>query len=118
MAAPKTIPASARLSYRLMDSSDAQLWFELDQDPEVMRYLNDSKPTTWQQINEFFIPRVAGFTNPATGCGLWEVSNLGDGEYLGMRYIDQRVHHTPLRNFDCAYYEMPAQQLLTDAEKS
>lgn len=165
-----------------MDASDAPLWFELDQDPEVMRFLNDSKPTTWEEIEERFIPRVAQFTKPALGHGLWEVRDKGSGEYLGwilvreygtgtdyhepdniefgwrlkrhcwgkgiateaaaailevlqtqpgirvfcaiadadnlgsisvmkklgMRYVDERIHHTPWQDFPCVYYEMPA----------
>ena len=26
---------------------------------------------------------------------------------LGMRYVDDRVHRTPWRDYDVAYYEMP-----------
>lgn len=77
------IPPSSRLRYRLMDSRDKELWFELDQDPEVMRYLNDSKPTTRQELDESFVPRVAGFTDAAAGHGLWEIADKQTGEYLG-----------------------------------
>ena len=82
-AKPLQVPDSARLRYRLMDSCDAPLWFELDQDPEVMRFLNDSKPTSWEEIERYFIPRIAAFTNAATGCGLWEVRLKQSDEYLG-----------------------------------
>lgn len=179
------IPPSARLDFRLMDDGDAVLLFELDQDPEVMRYLNDGKPTPWEDIERVFVPRFMRFRNPATGCGLWEVRSRPQGEYLGwilvrpygfdtdyhepdnlelgwrlkrhcwgqgiateaaaaivavlarppdvrvfssiadpanvastavmrklgMRYIDDRVHSTPLRKFDVAYYEMPNPRL-------
>jgi RimJ/RimL family protein N-acetyltransferase len=181
MNAPIHLPPSTRLRYRLMDGSDAPLLFELDQDPEVMRYLNDSKPSTWDEVERFFVPRITRFTDPATACGLWEVRTRQQGEYLGwilvrqygfdthyheadnielgwrlkrhcwgqgiateaataavrvlrrqsgirafsavadpanlgsigvmkklgMRYVDNRLHHTPLRDFDVAYYEMP-----------
>lgn len=182
MKAALHIPPSTRLAFRLMDSTDAQLWYELDQDPEVMRYLNDSKPTTWEEIEQVVIPRVASFSNPDLGYGLWEVTSKDNGAYLGwilvreygwdtpyhepnnvelgwrlkrhcwgqgiateaarailtvlqqdprirvfsaiadpanlgsigvmknlgMHYIDERIHITPLRNYQCAYYEMPA----------
>lgn len=177
---PLHIPDSPRLRFRLMDSADAPLWHELDQDPEVMRYLNDGEPTSWEDIQHYFVPRVAAFTNPATGCGLWEVRRKESNEYLGwilvrqygfgtpyhepdnielgwrlkrycwgqgiateaagaimavirrtphlraisavadpanvastrvmqklgMHYVDRRIHHTPLRDFDVAYYEL------------
>jgi RimJ/RimL family protein N-acetyltransferase len=182
MTAAIHIPASTRLAFRLMDSSDAPLLFELDQDPEVMRYLNDGKPSTREEIERYFVPRFTRFTNPATGCGLWEVTRRESGEYLGwilvrqygfdthyheadnlelgwrlkrhcwgqgiateaagalievlrqdaairafsaladpanlgsigvmkklgMRYVDRRIHHTPLRDYPSVYYEMPA----------
>lgn len=175
------IPPSSRLSYRLMNSNDASLLFELDQDPEVMRYLNDSKPSTWDEVERVFIPRIMKFTDAASGHGLWEVRTRDTSEYLGwilvrqygfdtpyhepdnielgwrlkrhcwgrgiateaaaaildvvrkqrgirafcavadpdnlgsisvmkklgMHYVDNRVHITPMRNFDVAYYEMP-----------
>ena len=78
-----TIASSERLRYRLMDSTDAPLWHELDQDPEVMRFLNEGKPTAWEDIKQFMVPRVADFTDPITGCGLWEVTEKSQGAYLG-----------------------------------
>lgn len=176
------IPDSARLRYRLMDERDAPLWFELDQDPEVMRFLNDGKPTTWEDLERHLVPRTTAFTDRAKGLGLWEVREKESGEYLGwvlvrhyrfdsplreddnlelgwrlkrhcwgrgiateaagtlievfrrdpairvfsaladpanlasigvmkklgMRYIDARVHHTPMRDYTCVYYERPA----------
>jgi len=175
------IPDSSRLRYRLMDARDLPLWYELDQDPEVMRYLNDGKPSTWEELETYFVPRVAAFTDPATGLGLWAVNDKESDAYLGwvlvrqyrfgepacepdnlelgwrfkretwgkglateaaqalltvfqrdpairafcavadpdnlasigvmkklgMRYVDQRLHHTPLRDFSCVYYERP-----------
>lgn len=179
---PVSIPDSERLRFRLMDERDAPLWFELDQDPEVMRFLNDGQPTTREDIDQYFIPRVQGFSDPARGHGLWEVRDRSNNEYLGwilvreygihtpyhepdnlelgwrfkrhcwgkgiateaaraimdmlqqdpgirafcaiadrdnlgsigvmkklgMRYIDERMHYTPKRDFLCVYYEMSA----------
>jgi len=182
MKAPLQVPTSSRLRFRLMDRRDADLLFELDQDPEVMRFLNDGKPSTREEIEQYFVPRFTGFTDPAAGHGLWEVALRDSGTYLGwilvrqygfgthyheidnielgwrlkrhcwgqgiateaataivavlqlnpairafsaladpgnhgsigvmkklgMQYVDQRIHHTPLRDFSCVYYERPA----------
>ncbi|WP_025822599.1 GNAT family N-acetyltransferase [Shewanella marina] len=67
------VKATARLSFELMTAADAHLMHELDQDPEVMRYINGGVMTSWQRINEFFVPRVKGFTNNEQGWGLWKV---------------------------------------------
>jgi RimJ/RimL family protein N-acetyltransferase len=176
------IPDSTRLRYRLMDARDKQLWWEVDQDPEVMRFLNDGKPTTWDEIENFIVPRVASFSDAASGRGLWELADRHSGEHLGwilvrhyrfdrpdcerdnielgwrlkrshwrrglttegaraivdvlqqdpairvfsamahpdnvastgvmtklgMRYVDERVHHVADRQYPAAYYEMPS----------
>lgn len=94
------IPASARLRYRLMDSRDAPLWHELDQDPEVMRYLSDGVPTSQEDIQQYFVPRIATFTNPATGCGLWEVRLTDNDEYLGWILVRQYGFGTPYHETD------------------
>lgn len=181
MSASIQIPPSTRLRYRLMSGADAALFFELDQDPEVMRYLNDGKPSTWDEVENFFVPRIMRFTDASTGCGVWEVRTKEQNEYLGwilarqygfdtdyhetdnielgwrlkrhswgkgiateaanaifqvirkqtgirafcavadaanlastgvmkklgMKFVDNRLHVTPLRNYDVAYYEMP-----------
>lgn len=80
------IPPTSRLRFRLMDpgnAHDRELWFELDQDPEVMRYLNDGKPTTRDENDNFVAPRVASFTDAARGHGLWEIADKDSGEHLG-----------------------------------
>lgn len=94
------IPTSSRLRYRLMDSNDASLLFELDQDPEVMEFLNDSKPSSWEEIVEYFVPRVEAFTDPVTGCGLWEVADKESGEYLGWILVRQYGFATPYHAVD------------------
>lgn len=84
-----TIPDSERLRYRLMTADDAPLWFELDQDPEVMRYLNNGMPSSWEEIITYFVPRVEKFSNPVTGCGLWEVVGRQSNDYLGWILVRQ-----------------------------
>jgi RimJ/RimL family protein N-acetyltransferase len=176
------IPPTSRLAFRLMGGANAPLLFELDQDPEVMRYLNDGKPSTWEDIVNVFVPRFTRFTDPAAGTGLWEVRTRAQSQYLGwilvrqygfdthylepdnielgwrlkrhcwgqgiateaarsivevlrerpgirafsavadpanlgsiavmrklgMRHVDDRIHHTPWRDYGVAYYEMPS----------
>ncbi len=78
-----TIKPSERLSFRLMDDTDADLLFELDQDPAVMEHINEGKPTSRTEINEVFIPRMMQYRNPDKGWGLWQVNTLEDGVYIG-----------------------------------
>lgn len=77
------IPATERLSFQLLSEQDAELLFEVDQDEEVMRYLNGGKRTSMQQIVEIFLPRMAQYRNPVTGFGIWQVMRREDNAYLG-----------------------------------
>ena len=74
---------SERLSFRLMDENDAQLLFELDQDIEVMRYINGGTKTSMDDIKNAFIPRLNKFTDPEKGWGLWQVNITDSNEYIG-----------------------------------
>ncbi|WP_281557746.1 GNAT family N-acetyltransferase [Thalassomonas sp. RHCl1] len=74
---------SQRLKYALMTGDDAQHLFELDQDTEVMRYINGGKVTTMQEIREVYIPRMQSYTNEALGWGLWKVELTQTNEFIG-----------------------------------
>ncbi len=72
-----------RLSFDLMGADDAQLLFELDQDVEVMRYINGGKMTTMQDVHDVFIPRMAKYTDASKGWGLWKVCLRKNQEFIG-----------------------------------
>ena len=74
---------SARLAFRLMNQQDGEYLYQLDQDPEVMKYINGGKPTTRTELQEIFLPRLKAYTNPDKGWGLWMVTTLGSDQYLG-----------------------------------
>lgn len=74
---------SKRLNYRLMGPEDAQDLWALDQDPEVMHYLNGGKPNSMEDIKSVFIPRMAKYTDSDKGWGIWQVSDKETGVYLG-----------------------------------
>lgn len=77
------IPNSERLTFRLMDENDADLLWQLDQDPDVMRYITDGKTSSMDDIVSRFIPRLNSYRNVEQGWGLWQVSTIENHEYLG-----------------------------------
>lgn len=81
------VPPSARLSYRLMDDSDADSLFELDQDEAVMRYINGGIRNSMQDILDRMLPRMNSYRDPATGFGLWQVTTRADYAPLPNSYI-------------------------------
>ncbi len=77
------VPSSERLTYSMMDESDTELLYQLDQDVEVMRYINGGNKTTREDIEQRFIPRLLRYRNPEQGWGLWKVSLKASQEYIG-----------------------------------
>lgn len=77
------VQSSDRLSYELMGEQDAALLFKLDQDPEVMRYINGGKMTTMEEIIDTYIPRLLSYTNHDEGWGMWKVTLKENNDFLG-----------------------------------
>jgi hypothetical protein len=66
-----------------MDKNDAEALWLLDQDPEVMLFLNGGKPSTKKDISEIMIPRMMSYRNESKGWGIWQVCDASTQEYLG-----------------------------------
>jgi hypothetical protein len=64
------IQNSERLSFRLLNKDDSDLLFELDQDEQLMFFLNGGRKTTHEEIQDIFMSRMLSFRNPEKGCGL------------------------------------------------
>ncbi|MCW8865093.1 MAG: GNAT family N-acetyltransferase [Colwellia sp.] len=77
------IENSSRLSYRLLGKEDAQILWQLDQDPEVMKFINGGKPNSMETINDVFIPRMLAYLNAEQGWGIWQVCDKNTQEYFG-----------------------------------
>ena len=81
------IPDSERLRYRFLTADDTDLFFDLDQDPEVMRFINGGKPSTQEHIIEWYVPRLAAYANKEQGWGLWGSFLRETDEYLGWTLV-------------------------------
>lgn len=77
------VSATERLHFALLSEQDAQLLFDVDQDAEVMRYINGGKLTSMQTIVEVMLPRMAQYRDAARGFGIWQVRRTADNAYLG-----------------------------------
>lgn len=73
------VPDSSRFSYHFVTADDADFLWSLDQDEEVMRYLNGGRKTTRDEINQIFLPRLAAYSKRNKGWGLWRVSEKSTG---------------------------------------
>jgi len=94
-----TIPDSTRLSFRLLGQEDAQLLWELDQDPEVMHFINGGKPNSMETIKDVCLPRMNAYTDASKGWGIWQVSDKSSQEYLGWVLVRPMDFFTDKPNF-------------------
>ncbi|WP_462157290.1 GNAT family N-acetyltransferase [Pseudoalteromonas sp. GB56] len=78
-----TMTDSERLTYRLMSLEDGDLFYELDQDPAVMKHINGGKASTREDIDNVALPRLAKYLNPEKGWGLWQVTEKSSQQFLG-----------------------------------
>lgn len=79
------VPDSDRLSFRLLTDSDshAELLWQLDQDPLVMKFITRGKTTTREEMQNRFLPRLRAYRNPEKGWGLWGAMSKQSAEFLG-----------------------------------
>jgi RimJ/RimL family protein N-acetyltransferase len=74
---------SERLNYKLMSDRDADLMWELDQDPLVMKFISGGKPTSKTDIQNIMLPRLYSYRNVEKGWGLWRVNLKHQNTFIG-----------------------------------
>ncbi len=94
------IENSERLQFELMTRKHADLLFELDQDPEVMRFINGGKPSTREEIETKYLPRMESYTTPEKGWGIWGVWLTQSNEFIGWILIRPMHFFDEARNDD------------------
>lgn len=94
------IPNSLRLTYKLMGREDAESLFELDQDSEVMRYINGGKKTSRDDLENISIPRMESYTRAQHGWGLWKVSVTRTNEFIGWVLVRPMDYFSDLPQLD------------------
>lgn len=77
------IANSERLSFRLVAPQDADLLHQVDQDEEVMHYINGGCCSSMQTITEVMIPRMMLYRDPELGFGIWQIKRISDQNFLG-----------------------------------
>ncbi|WP_100641899.1 GNAT family N-acetyltransferase [Alteromonas facilis] len=80
------ITPSERLRFRLLDPNnpaDEEHLFQLDQDPEVMRFISGGKTTQRETLRDVMLPRLATYTRPEKGWGMWGVFDKENAAFCG-----------------------------------
>ena len=72
-----------RLTLRQFTEDDVVNLFNLNSDPEVMRYLTGGQPTPRQEIRDKIIPYHLSFYDQYDGFGTWAAQARTTAEFLG-----------------------------------
>ena len=84
-----------RLRLRPFTAADAPHLLALDNDPEVMRYINGGRPVGADDIRERSLPRLL-HDHPCTGTrGFWAAEEKATGTFLGWFELRPLADHDP-----------------------
>jgi RimJ/RimL family protein N-acetyltransferase len=72
-----------RLTLRRFTVADEDNLFELNNDPEVMRFLNGGQPTPRAEVRTRIIPTFLGYYDRFEGRGFWAAEETATGQFLG-----------------------------------
>ena len=72
-----------RLALRQFTEDDVDNLFDLNSDPEVMRYLTGGRPTPREEIRDQIIPFHMAVYDRLDRLGTWAAESTGTGEFLG-----------------------------------
>jgi RimJ/RimL family protein N-acetyltransferase len=76
-----------RLILRQFTERDVGNLFDLNSDPEVMRYLTGGRPTPREVIRREIIPFHLEVYKRLDGLGTWAVESTAEGEFLGWFHL-------------------------------
>jgi RimJ/RimL family protein N-acetyltransferase len=72
-----------RLTLRQFTDDDVDNLYDLNSDPEVMRYLSGGRPTPREVLRDEIIPFHLGVYERLDRLGTWAAESAGTGEFLG-----------------------------------
>jgi RimJ/RimL family protein N-acetyltransferase len=75
---------TARMVLRELTEADADGLFRMNNDPEVMRYLNGGLPTTFDEVRLKALPMYRERYDRFDGHGVWSAVDRASGEFLGV----------------------------------
>ena len=72
-----------RLALRRLTAADLDRLYALDNDPEVMRYINGGTPTPRAVVERDILPVFLRYDERRPGFGFWAAAERASGEWLG-----------------------------------
>jgi RimJ/RimL family protein N-acetyltransferase len=76
-----------RMYLRQFVTEDAPLLFELDSDPEMMRFITKGQPTPLARIQNEYLPRFLDYYRQSPPRGFWAAHLRGNREFIGWFHL-------------------------------
>jgi len=83
---------TTRLYLRRFVAEDAQLLFDLDSDPEVMRFISKGQPTSMSRIENVIIPKFLNYYAQSPPRGFWAAHEQSNGEFIGWFHLRPDIY--------------------------
>lgn len=91
-----------RLTLRQFTADDVDNLFDLNRDPEVMRYINGGRPTPREELRDKVIPFHLAVYEQLDRLGTWAAESAATGEFLGWFHF-RPGPGTDITNIDLGY---------------
>jgi RimJ/RimL family protein N-acetyltransferase len=92
-----------RLVLLQFTDADTDLLFELNSDPDVMRYLTGGEPTPREEVADRIIPAFLGYYERFDGMGFWAAQDKAAGEFLGWFHFRPGLDGEPQDEAELGY---------------
>ncbi|TAL05840.1 MAG: N-acetyltransferase [Verrucomicrobia bacterium] len=84
---PGILLETARMFLRELCADDADLIFQLDSDPEVMRFISQGVPTPRETFLQVYLPRMLSWQGQRPPRGFWAAHLRAGGEFIGWFHL-------------------------------
>jgi RimJ/RimL family protein N-acetyltransferase len=92
-----------RLVIRQFTEDDADNLFNLNSDPEVMRYLTGGRPTPREEIRDQILPFHLGVYDRLDRLGTWAAESTATGQFLGWFHFRPGHGSDDITNIELGY---------------
>lgn len=99
----RIILETPRLVIRQFTEDDVDNLFNLNSDPEVMRYLTGGRPTPREEIRDQIIPFHLGVYDRLDRLGTWAAESTATGEFLGWFHFRPGHGSDDITNIELGY---------------
>lgn len=98
---PQILLETQRMYFRQFRDRDAAWLFELDNDPEVMRFITRGKPTPLAKIQNEIVPKFLNYYRQSPPQGFWAAHLHENGDFIGWFHL--RPSSLPVPEMELGY---------------